>query len=413
MIKTLKNGVRVIFEKDQHIRSCSVGIWVANGSRFENEQVNGISHFIEHMLFKGTKTREAIEIANEMDLIGGGVNAFTTKECTCYYVKTLDIHLDKAVDILTDMFFNSKFDKKDIDLERTVIEEEISMYEDQPEDVCFEQLLETIHHDNPLGKPILGSRESLKNINADEIRKFISTNYTANNTLISICGSFDDSILENLEKTFEAMPNIKNPDFIPATYNKTYKLIERDIEQNHISIGFESISSTDKERFALQILSGIYGAGMSSRLFQKVREENGLCYTISSFNAANIDCGVFVIYTALSKNTEQKALELIKDVTLDLLKNGITQDEFHRSREQIKTSILMGLETSNARMNFYARSILFHGKVFTTDEILQNYDNVTIQDVMNIAKKILDFNKASICVVGDVSNQEVYQKFLG
>ena len=412
MIKTLENGVRIVFEKNEHIRSCAVGIWVGNGSRYEDEKVNGVSHFIEHMMFKGTHTREALEIANEMDLIGGGVNAFTTKECTCYYVKTLDIHLDKATDILTDMFFNSKFDKKDMDLERTVIEEEISMYEDQPEDVCFERLLESVHSDSSLGRPILGTKETLSNINSEEIKKFISSNYLAKNTVISVSGSFDDKIIDKLTEIFSKMQNNGELCLVPAIYKKSYIMIDRDIEQNHISIGFDGLSMVDKNRYALQILNSIFGSGMSSRLFQKVREENGLCYTISSFNSAHLDCGVYTIYVALSKNTEQKALDLIKEVTVNLLQNGITDDELNRGREQIKTNILMGLESTSSRMNFLARSLLFHEKILSADEIISRYDSVTKEDIMVLARKILDFKTASICVVGDTSNQEIYNKFL-
>lgn len=411
MIKTLKNGVRVVFEENNTIRSCSVGIWVVNGSRNEPETLNGISHFIEHMMFKGTANRTAKQIATEMDSIGGQINAFTTKECTCYYVKALDIHLDKAVDILSDMFLNSKFDDKDIDLERLVIEEEIAMYEDQPEDVVIEKLFEGIHSQSSLGFPVLGTIDTLKNINHDTISKFVSEKYIAENVLISICGSYIQEIFEKISDIFSLIPSGNIKSLEPATYTQTKLLKQKDIEQNHICMSFEGISITDKRRYALQILNGILGSGMSSRLFQKVREENGLCYSISSFNSANIDTGIYSIYVALSKNTEKKAIDLIFEVLEDLLKNGVTQDEFLRQREQIKVNILMGLESNSSKMHFLARSLIFHGEILSTDEIIARYDSVNIEDVISVASDLIKFDEISLCVVGDVSNKDNYARF--
>ena len=412
MVKTLENGIRIVYEKNENIRSATLGIWINNGSRYEPIEINGISHFIEHMMFKGTETRSAKDIATEMDYIGGQINAFTTKECTCYYVKALDIHLDKGIDILTDMFLNSKFDDKDINLERTVIEEEISMYEDQPEDVVIEKLHENIYCDSTLGFPVLGTKQSLKNINSEVMHSFVNKTYVPSSIVVSICGSFSDKHLSTIEDVFSKIQKGESQTFRPAKYNKTKLLITKDIEQNHICIAFDGISMVDKRRYALQVMSGILGSGMSSRLFQKVREENGLCYTISGFNSANLDSGIYSIYVALSKNTEQKALTLIREVIVDLLENGISSDEIMRQREQIKANILMGLESTSARMNFLARSVLFHDKILTADEIIQRYDNVTEEDVMNIARDILDFSKASICVVGDVSCDKAYEEFL-
>lgn len=412
MLKILENGVRIVFEKNENIRSATVGIWVKAGSRNENLHNNGISHFIEHMMFKGTATRTAKDIATEMDSIGGQVNAFTTKECTCYYVKALDTHLVKATEILTDMFFNSKFDQKDIELERKVIEEEISMYEDQPEDVVIEKLGEAIFSDSSYGFPVLGTNESLENIDTAEILKYIHQNYFAENIVVSICGSFDEMNLKNIENIFLNCQS--NQGVIPkkAVYKPEKVLINKDIEQNHIYIGFEGLNLDHKDRFVLQVLSGILGGGMSSRLFQKVREEHGLCYTIASFNSAILDSGIFGIYVALSKETEHIALDLIKKEIMEFVQDGALQVEVDRQREQIKANILMSLESTSAKMNFLARSVLFHDKIVGFDEIIDRYDCVTLSDVNRLIEQIFDFSKASICVVGDISHSEIYDEFL-
>ncbi|MFI3226388.1 MAG: pitrilysin family protein [Clostridia bacterium] len=413
MVKILQNGVRIVFEENKNIRSCTVGIWVFNGSRNEPSHINGISHFIEHMMFKGTEKRSAKQIAHDMDGIGGQINAFTTKECTCYYVKALDIHLDLAIDVISDMFLNSKFDDKDIDLERTVIEEEISMYEDQPEDIVIEKLFEQIHRGSSLGFPVLGTPDTLKDINSNVMHDFVNQNYIGENIVISMCGSYSHEHMQEIERVFSALPSGKSEKSELAKYNKSQLFIEKDIEQNHICISFEGLSMSHKQRYAMQIMNGILGGGMSSRLFQKVREENGLCYSVSSFNSANLDTGIFSIYVALSKNTEKRALDLIYDVLVDLLENGITDEEFLRQREQIKANILMGLESNSSRMHFLARSVMFHNEILTSDEIIARYDAVSKEDVKKIASEIINFSKTSICVVGDISQKSNYNKFLG
>lgn len=411
MTKTLKNGVRIIFEKNTNIRSCSIGIWVQNGSRHEPSHINGISHFIEHMLFKGTKTRTAKDIATQIDGIGGQMNAFTTKECTCYYAKALDIHLDIAIDVLSDMFLNSLFLDKDIDLERSVIEEEISMYEDQPEDVVIEKLYGEIHSDSSLGMPVLGTVDTLKNINSEVMHKYVQENYIGENVIISVAGSYDENHIQKIEEIFSQVSSGGKNTFESADFKNTKLLIKKDIEQNHLCISFNGLSVVDENRYALQVFNSLLGSGMSSRLFQKVREENGLCYSISSFNSANLDTGIFSIYVALSKNTEDKAIKLIFEVLNDMVENGITLEELLRQRDQIKANILMGLESNNSRMHFLARSLMFHNKILTADEIIEKYDSVTIEDVQTLAKQIINYEKMSFCAVGDVSNEENYSIF--
>lgn len=409
MIKKLDNGVTILFEKNENIRSATLGIWVKNGSRNEPKDLMGISHFIEHMIFKGTKTRTAKELSKELDAIGGQMNAFTTKECTCYYVKSLDIHLEKAINIISDMFFNSNFNEKDVDLERTVIEEEIAMYEDQPDDVVLETIGEIVYEGSSLARPVLGTKQSLSQITGEKMKAYMQENYVSNNIVVSVTGSFSNDNIEQIIEIFSKMTNKKAREIEKTTYCKKSKFIEKDIAQNHICIAFEGIKTGSVDKYALNVLNSILGGGMSSRLFQKVREENGLCYSISSFNMSSIETGVFLIYVATSKSTEEKAIKLIREVLVDFINNGITDEELEITREQIKANVIMGLESSTARMHYLARATLFSEQILTEDEIINAYDKVSKNDVLKLANKMLDLNNVSWAVVGDISNEKVYK----
>lgn len=408
----LDNSVRIISEKIPYLRSVTIGIWVKNGSRFESEEEGGISHFIEHMLFKGTENRSANEIAKQMDLIGGGVNAFTTKECTSYYLKTLDIHLREGISILADMFFNSKFSKEDVDLERSVIKEEIGMYADAPEDVCTEKLFESCFAGSKLGRPILGTNETLDNIDGDKMKDYMKNHYRPGDTLISLSGNFTDDDLQYIKDTFSVMAGSGTNELENAGYFQSFLSIKKDTEQNHLCLGFESLSLSDDRRHTMQILNNILGGGMSSRLFQTVREKNGLCYSIYSFPAAQSEIGLFNIYTALSSSSEEKAILLIKDLIEEFKKNGPTDEELHRCREQVKINILMGLESTGARMSSIAKGELFFGEVLSTDEIVALYDTVTKEHIIELAREIFDFKKASLCAVGKTRDIEFYKNLL-
>ena len=281
----LKNGVRVVCEYIPYVRSVTLGIWVKTGSRNENVRNNGVSHFIEHMLFKGTDKRSAAEIAESIDNIGGQLNAFTGKECTCYYAKTLDEHLDIAMDVLSDMLTNSTFTKKDIALEKRVILEEIGMYEDSPEELVHDILSETVWDGSAIGYPILGTAKSLRGINQETIKEYMKDRYTPGNMVISVAGNFDESKLEDMLETYfnsgipgdETENNVENVDFRPEV-----KVREKDTEQVHICIGFEGIKNGDDALYPLLAVNNIFGGGMSSRLFQKIREKKGLVYSIYS-----------------------------------------------------------------------------------------------------------------------------------
>lgn len=410
--RVLPNGVRVLAERLDSVRSVSVGIWVGNGSRFEPAAVNGISHFIEHMIFKGTEKRTAQHIAIAMDAIGGQANAFTTKECTCYYLKTLDTHLISGVEILADMFLHSKFDDHDIELERGVVLEEIDMYEDTPEDVATEKLFESCFAGSSLGRPILGTEETLLGMDGAALHRYMRDFYHPQDTVIALSGSYSDEALDFICELFSEMQGAGRNAISPAAYQQKVVVREKEIEQCHLCIGFPSISMFAEERFAMQMLSAILGDGMSSRLFQTVREENGLCYTIYSYNESHRDTGLFSIYTALGKPMEARAVELIGEVVRRFCEEGPSRAELNRCREQRKTSMLMGLESTSSRMNHLGRSELFRDTVPQPDELIAGYDAVTAEQVLALARRVLDFSKASICAVGQTDSEAYYAGLL-
>lgn len=408
----LPNGVRIVCEQIPYVRSAALGIWVLNGSRHEPEELSGISHLIEHMMFKGTERRSAEHIAIAMDALGGQVNAFTTKECTCYYLRTLDMHLQTGAEILADMFLHSKFAKSDLELECGVVLEEIDMYEDSPEDVATEKMFESSYEGTALGRPILGDRERLKQLTGEHLHQYIAEYYRPLDTVVSISGSFTQDDLDYICQLFSEMTGSGRNQYIPAVYRPSTVTRTKDIEQIHLCLGFEGISMTSEERYSNALLSNILGGGMSSRLFQTVRERNGLCYSIYSYSIAHQDTGVFGIYTALNKDTEERALRLIREECLRLAQNGPERAELNRCREQAKANLLMGLESTTARMNQLGRSELFYDHASDMDEIIRRYDAVTIEDVTRLARRILDFDRASICAVGKVEDEAYYRSLL-
>lgn len=410
--KVLPNGIRVVYEHLSHVRSCALGIWVQNGSRHEPENLCGVSHFIEHMLFKGTQQHTAASLAEAFDAVGGQVNAFTTKENTCYYVRTLDTHLQQAAALLADMYFNSTFSEKDIELERGVILEEIGMYEDTPEDLCNELIFAEVYKGASLSRPILGTRESLTPMTGQTLRDYRSTRYTPENTLISLSGSFTEADLDAILAPFAQMAPAQPPQMEAAVYQPGVILKKKDIEQNHLIVGFPGLHLGAEQRYTMQVLNNILGAGMSSRLFQKVRERHGLCYTIYSFSAMYTGAGLFGIYTALGKDTELEAARHIRQEIELMRREGITPEELTRTKEQLKTNVLMGMESTTSRMSAIARSELNYGRYVDEDEIVAGLDRVTRDDVAELAQSVLDFDRLSFSAVGNVAGQEVYLEAL-
>lgn len=408
----LKNGVTLVLEKMPYVRSIAFGIYVKNGSRNENEENNGISHFIEHMLFKGTENRKAKDIADEMDAIGGQVNAYTSKEHTCYYTRTLDTHFDIAIDVLADIFFNSLFDDEEIQKERKVIIEEINMYEDTPDDLVYDNLQYNIWKNNPLRLPVLGTVDSISSFKHDTFKNYFKNNYRTDNTVIAVAGSFDTSeIIKTIEKYFgnwNSQNDIVN-NIIKPEYNISIIKKDKDIEQIHMCMAFPSIPLGSDESYTLSAMNAVLGGGMSSRLFQRIREQNGLAYSVYSYNSSYVDTGALNIYAALNPSQLNDVINLIFDELDNFKNNDIV--ELEKTKEQIKSNLLLSLESTASRMSNIGRPQVLLNRILTPDELITKIDNITHDKMKDLINKIFDFDKASISVVGRVENVNLEEIF--
>ena len=411
-IETLPNGVRLVTEAIPAVRSAALGIWVGGGSREETAEESGASHFIEHMLFKGTASRTAQDLARQTDAIGGQMNAFTTQECTCFYARVLDEHLPQALDILWDMVYHSSFTQEAVETERGVILEEIDMYEDTPDDLCAEKLAAQVFQGSALARPILGAKETLAEMTGDSLRAYHHSHYQGHNTVVSLAGSFSPALLDELRRRFAALPAGSPRPLVPAAYTPGFVVTPKPIEQNHLTLAFPGLDYNTPRRFALQLLSSILGGGVSSRLFQQVREQQGLCYSIYSYGAGHADTGLFCVYTALNRETEDKALTTIRQVVDQLRTEGPTDEELSRAREQSKANVMMSLESTQSRMSHAGRSLLFSGEILTPEQILAAYDAVTRADVVALAQDIFRWDQVSLSAVGQVRRAEAYQSLL-
>ena len=405
----LSNGIRVVVEKIPYMKSVSLGIWVGAGSAHENLNNNGISHFIEHMLFKGTETRTAKEIAEAIDNIGGQLNAFTSKECTCYYAKVLDVHIHVAVDVLTDMLFRSTFLDAEIDKEKSVVLEEINMYEDSPEDNVHDLLSSTVFRKHPLGLPILGSCDTINRFDRELLTGYLNRNYTVDNIVISVVGNFNEKeLIELLEEKFHYFANrsLKETETDLPAFSADSSTKYKDIEQVHLCIGLEGASLTSSYLYPLLIINNIFGGSMSSRLFQKIREDRGLAYSVYSYLSSYKALGLLTIYIAVNPSHVTEVLGLIHKEIKDLLKIGFTNDELEKSKEQLKGSYILGLESTSSRMVAIGKSELLTNHIEKPKEVLQKIDQVTMEEIDRIIHKVFDLQKASIAAVGKIDEKQ-------
>lgn len=402
---TCKNGVRVVLEHIPTVRSVAIGIWIGTGSRNENSENNGVSHFLEHMFFKGTKTRTAREIAESFDAIGGQVNAFTSKEYTCYYAKVLDEHGSYALDVLSDMFFHSIFDEEELKKEKKVVYEEIKMYEDAPDDIVHDVLARASYGDHPLGYPILGTEETLSKFNRDTLTQYMNETYTPDNVVISIAGNIHDNFIEEVEKLFGSYETGHSKrEYIKPDFFNTHLTKKKSTEQAHLCIGYNGLPVGDKDIYSLIVLNNVLGGSMSSRLFQDVREEKGLAYSIYSYHSSFKDNGMLTIYGGTGSNQLDELFDTIQK-TLDHFKDkGITEKELKNSKEQIKGSLMLGLESTNSRMSRNGKNELLLGKHRSLDEILENINEISEESVNNLATRLFtdDFSVALISPDGEL-----------
>ena len=397
---TLPNGVRIVYEQIPYVRSASLGVWVGVGSRHEPAKMSGAAHFIEHMMFKGTATRSAAQLAQFIDSVGGQVNAYTTKECTCFHGRVVDTRLRVFADVLVDMLLRSNFAPQDIESERNVILEEIDMCSDTPEDLVAERLQLKMFGKSSLGRPILGTHATLASLTGESLRDYQKSKYVGGNIVVALSGSFSHEDIKHLEEIFSEFPSgdinrLKAATYIPCRISK-----RKALEQNHIILAFPGISMDNPRRYTLQVLSDVLGGGMSSRLFQKVREERGLCYSLYSYASMFTDCGTFSITTALGSDSQPEALKIIAEELGSLCRDGITQAELELSLEQVRSSLLMALESTSARMNRLGHGELFLGGTIAPEEVVSRYEAVTVNDITTLAREILRVESMSVSILG-------------
>lgn len=415
---TLKNGIRVVAKQMSSYKSLSMGVWVKTGSACETPEENGISHFIEHMLFKGTSKRTANQISYEVDSMGGNINAFTSKECSCFHIKVMSEKFENAADVLSDIMFNSNISESEIQKERAVILEEIKMTNDNPEDCAHEKLSETFFANNPVAKPILGPPENINRFMRKDFISYMDKFYYPANMVISLAGNFEkQSAIDMLERYFGAYeknaPQNKTNDCVLENETaRRFTMVKKDTQQLHMCLSFPGFTMEDERKYALAILNNVLGGSMSSILFQKVREEKGLVYSVYSYTTAYTRAGMFSIYAGTSQNYIREVTEIISR-ELNLIKeNGITDDQFIKSREQLCGNFILSTESTSTIMNTLGRNLLLRDMVLTEEEVLESFKKVTIDEVNKIIPYIIDFDKLTRVYVGNVLPQEELEKLI-
>lgn len=399
---TLDNNTCILVEQVPHVRSVAVGFWVDVGSRHENSNNNGVSHFIEHLMFKGTERHTAKQIAEALDAVGGQLNAFTTKEYTCYYAKVLDEHFDLAVELLSDMLFYSKFASADIDRERNVIIEEIKMYEDAPDELVHDIFAGSMWQGHALGRPIIGTAEVIEQLSRDEIIDFYNAHYKPDNLIVTVAGNIDkDKVIEKLCQIIKNHEGHVPPRSMVAPL-PTQDVVcrSKDTEQVHLCIGTPGLSLEDEKTYTFQVLNTIIGGGLSSRLFQEIREQRGLVYSVYSYHSSYHDTGLFCIYAGLSKQSVDEVLDLIFKQVEDVRMNSVRAEELQRAKEQLKGNLLLSLENVSTRMSRLGKSQLYLGKVLTPDEVVNKLNRVTLADIQELAVKMLKPGSFSMATIG-------------
>lgn len=390
-------------EKIPAVRSVSMGIWIGTGSKHETLQNNGISHFIEHMLFKGTEKRTARDIAEAFDSIGGHLNAFTSKEYTCYYSKVLDEHLPHAFEVLSDMFFNATFDEKELEKEKNVVLEELHMYEDTPDDLIHDLIAEATYKNHSLGYNIIGRRDVIHELNAQHLRDYMRQHYTPTNTVIAVAGNINEAeLIELTEKYFnhfKGEESIKGENNALVTNEHLIKV--KETEQSHLCIGLKGLPIGDDRIYALILLNNILGGSMSSRLFQEIREERGLAYSVFSYHTSFQEAGSLHVYAGMSQQQIENVYELCLNILQDLSRAGITEKELHNGKEQLKGNLMLSLESTNSRMSRIGRNELLLRKHLTLDEIIANINKINISDVHQLAEELFT-QKHSFALVSPI-----------
>jgi predicted Zn-dependent peptidase len=410
----LPNGISVVTERMPQVRSVAVGIWIDTGSRNESPERGGISHLIEHLVFKGTATRSAQEIARIMDSVGGQMDAFTAKEHTCFYVQVLDQHLPLAVNLLTDILLHPLFDPAELEREKSVVLQEIRMVEDTPDDLVHELFAAYMWADHPLARPILGRREDVIGYSDELVREHFLEEYVPGRITVAVAGNVThDQVVELFAACVDgfARPHRVREDVRPATHAGV-DIVTKTLEQVHLVAGFPGLAHAAAERYALYLLNDIFGGSMSSRLFQEVRERQGLVYSIQSGTQAYRDTGVLSIYAATDGSNFSKMLKAVLKEMRALKKDGITRDELAHAKDHLKGSLMLSLESTSSRMNRLAKQEMHFGSFFTIDAMLQAIDDVRVEDIQTLIGDLLDEERLTLVTLGPLDRRNLPRELL-
>lgn len=399
----LENGIPVVMEPFKNVHSVSLGIWVKVGSRYERPEKNGISHFLEHMFFKGTKKRTARDIAVEIDSMGGDLNAFTSRENTAFYIKVIDQYIEKGIDLLTDIFVNSVFPAAEIEKEKKIIREELKMVEDTPDDYIHDLFNQTVWGRDGIGQSILGRRETITSFTRDDILSHIRKYYGAKDIVISCAGNFDpESLVKNFNSRFRGLwRGTETKTGTPPDFRRNIKVYPKELSEAHLCIGVPSLPYTSDERYVLFVLNTILGAGVSSRLFQEIREKRGLSYSVYSFTASYFDTGLWGVYAGVSRKKVREVAGLIITEMMKL-RDTLNEAELDRAKKQLKGNLILGLESTSNRMNNIARQEIYFGKYISPKEIMKSIDMVNLKQMKDLAEELIVKELFSITAYGDV-----------
>ncbi len=404
----LDNNIPVLMETSRDVHSVCIGIWIKTGSRYESSEKNGISHFLEHMFFKGTNKRTAEGIAMETDYLGSELNAFTSTEYTLFYIKVLDEYIEKALELITDIFINSNFPESDIEKEKNIVNEEIKMVEDNPSDYVHDLFGRHIWGDTGLGQSVIGNSETIAKFTRDDLIEHVNSCYCNENIIISCSGNFnEEKLVGYLNSTMASIKRNRSrasevtPEFLSNT-----NIITKDLAESHVCLGLKGIPYKSEERYAMHLLNTILGAGFSSRLFQEIREKRGLVYSIYSYHVSYFDTGLWGVYAG----TDKKHISELTNITVDVMRNlssTVTDDELRRAKNQLKGNLILALESTSNKMTNIAKQEIYYGKYFTPKEILQFVETVSLEKIKELAERLVGNNRFAFTVYGPVKEKDL------
>jgi predicted Zn-dependent peptidase len=404
------NGIRILTERMPNLRSVTSGFWIGVGSRDEPQELSGISHFIEHLLFKGTTRRSAKRIAEEFDAMGGELNAFSAKEYTCFYSKVLDEKVEAAFDVMTDMILRSLMQPKDVDAERKVILEEIAMHEDSPDDIIHDLFVSALWESHPLGQSVLGYQNVIRTLGEKDISQFFRRYYRPENMVVASAGNIEHEavvgLVERLMDNVGGDEGYTRHSVVPEIRPHTV-IYDRPTEQAHIVLGTQGLPRQHPSRFAMAILDNILGGGMSSRLFQKIREERSLAYSIFSYHSMYVETGLMAVYAGTSPDNTSSVLELIKEEIGLLLDKGITPEELNRAKGHIKGNLVLSLEDSGSRMTRLGKAEVCSAELLSLDELLERIEGVSLEDVSQLTRELFGHKKLVVTAIGPFGDKEI------